>query len=291
MSTWKIEDTQIVRIPPPKVRSGPVGPGGEPVHDTEDTLDKDNEKDKPKVEPGSPEPDEKVPSVEDIRNKIRKAKGATEEARRQQQRQRTDQRGEGPGGLDDIALKELEPTVNYKQLLKNIIQRTRTKTDWRRFSRRGLATGNTLFKSKQNYELKEIVIAFDTSGSIDVDQASRIGAEIGGIIRSYPHVSLQLVMWHTEVYFDKSYDGPTAQQIKNDIVRHFESGGTLLSSVANYLAKNYKKEPKAVIYFTDGWIESNPKLFTKAQNFYLIVEGGTDKITSQLPGKSFKISA
>jgi len=46
-----------------------------------------------------------------------------------------------------------------------------------------------------------------------------------------------------------------------------------------------------MIYFTDGYIESNPNIFKKSQNFYLIVEGGTDSITSKLPGKSYKISA
>ena len=91
-------------------------------------------------------------------------------------------------------------------------------------------------------------------------------------------------------YYDEDFDGATGDEIKSSITANFRGGGTTLSSVANYLVKNYDDPPQAIVYFTDGYIESTPKLIDEAENIYLIVEGGTEHITSQLPGRSFKIS-
>jgi predicted metal-dependent peptidase len=241
-----------------------------------------------KVEHGSPHPNAKAPTKEDIRKLVQDAKNSAKEHERQagQRQRQSASRGMGHGGVRGLVLKYMEPRVDFRTLLKRAFTFTKKVYDMRRPSRRSFAVGSFLPRLKTEEDLADICVAIDTSGSMGQKQMQQIVNEVGRLLKTFPKVSCRLVLWTDRVYFAEEYRKSTSGGVVAAIAKYSESGGTYMSSVANSFKVNGWKTPAATLYFTDGYIESDRvSLIPKTKNFYLIIPGGSTQVVDQLPGQ------
>jgi len=103
----------------------------------------------------------------------------------------------------------------------------------------------------------EIIIACDTSGSMHGLYPTVFG-EIARICDNVKPDSVRVLWWEYAVVGDQQFKAIDYPNIAK-LMKPVGGGGTRLTSVAEYIeSKKYK--PKAIIYLTDGWIESNYRL-------------------------------
>jgi len=278
---------QLERLPQPPPQSGEPGEPGEqgeptpidpqtgtPLRPTDDDAPPTNAD----IEEGSKTPNTEPMTVDEINRKIQTAVRTANQ--NTHERQSSKGRGTGEGsGLEDITLKETESKTDYGDLLKNLAQNIDHRFNWRRMSRRGYAVGSWIPKIETDIRLAKITIAIDTSGSISSDMISQILAECINITQMYPGIVLEILKWHTKVYYHVEVDTSTENnEINNILSRANEFGGTDLGSVAKFYRKNTDlEEPGAILYFTDGFVEPDPDVLD-IENFFLIVPGGSDHV-------------
>lgn len=266
----------------------PVDANGKPMQPIDDH---DVDPSKIKVEGVSPRPNSTAKSPEEMREKLRQAiDNAQEYERGQSENKKESEAGVGTGGLRGYIERQVNPSVNWKSILKNAMARSKKKIDWRRSSRRGMAVRSFIPKTKKLEEPNNVAIAIDTSGSMTSEEISYIVAEALTMLKLYPGVGLDVIFWTGDVYLFVPFKKATVKKLR-DLTSRIESGGTNLGSVARYYETHGIRKPKTMIYFTDGYIEGGEVdiLDDPTENFYLIVNDGDVTQTSKLRGKTFRV--
>ena len=98
------------------------------------------------------------------------------------------ERGELPGGLGRLVRDIVEPEVDWQDILREFLSRSLTARDdysWTVPNRRFIANGLYL-PSLRSASLGHVVIAIDTSGSIDESQLASFAGELNGILDCSP---------------------------------------------------------------------------------------------------------
>jgi predicted metal-dependent peptidase len=152
--------------------------------------------------------------------------------------------------------KEMVPVINWTEVLAEFISvASRGKQDysWRRFNVRRLADGYYL-PSTISETVGEVVIAVDTSGSIDGNALAAFTAELAGICEMCRPEKVRVLWWdsavHGEQTFTDNYD-----QIRS-LLKPVGGGGTRVGSVAKYISDN-DIHAECVVVLTDGYVESD----------------------------------
>ena len=161
--------------------------------------------------------------------------------------------GKGAGSQDGIFGDILAPKVDWKRALRDFIQETcagRDEATWRRPNRRYLAD-DIYMPSMQGVTLNELVIGFDTSGSVfGGDEMTRFVSELSVIIEQVKPAKCHVIYWDTKVAGHQVFEhGQFAVQdlkIKG-------GGGTDGSVLFDYLREK-NMNPQAIVQFTDGCV-------------------------------------
>jgi predicted metal-dependent peptidase len=158
-----------------------------------------------------------------------------------------ERRGSLPAGLARAIAEQLTPAVDWRDLLREFVTRTaRNDYDWSRPNRRHAADGLYL-PSLRSDELRPLVIAIDTSGSIDQATLDQFAAELEQIIDLAP-IALSIL------YHDSGIQRVTEWQ-PTDGPLHLDAiggGGTDHRPVFDWLAgPDAPPDPAAIICFTD----------------------------------------
>lgn len=129
--------------------------------------------------------------------------------------------GAMPPFLGRMVENVLAPKVDWRAVLREFVTR-QAKNDytWSRPNRRHIAAGVYL-PGLHSEELGDVVLALDTSGSIDRATLERFAAEVAGILEAYD-CTLAVLYHHHDVYRRvdwQSIDGPL-------VIGETESGGT-----------------------------------------------------------------
>lgn len=193
-------------------------------------------------------------------------------------------RGDDAGVPRTFSKDLLKPKANWKNLLRNFVKSASTQYhDWSRPQKRALASGYYAPKTRLEQEDIDLVIAIDTSGSISEDIMKVFITELLSIIRSFKNVKINLLLWHTNVYYEVDID--TRKKRIDDIQKEllnlpYKEGGTEISSIKKYLDKKPTKSKKitGLLVFTDGEVEDNPQFPDAKRKLFMITEGGTDEI-------------
>jgi predicted metal-dependent peptidase len=208
----------------------------------------------------------------------------------------TSQLGAGHGGPRG-EIKVSKPKLDWRRILKDYLKpaRIKTSTSWakgfqtRALTHRGLKPRKITTVTK----LENLIVAVDTSGSIGGSILNTFISEIYGIINAVPEIDLHILFWTTVVYKDfhikktKKGEFGSASETEvdeaapkggtsvtdekgneykfgsvKDLLQQVKttSGGTTMSSVADYCDSHNIKNIGALIYFTDGEVENNPKV-------------------------------
>ena len=152
-----------------------------------------------------------------------------------------------PGELERL-VKEGLPKVDWREVLINYVVRADDDFTYRRPDRRFL-NGDLIMPSMEEGEkLEEVVIAIDTSGSIDPNTLNKFAGEVKGLLKSFRYIKAYCCSWDTQVYDWKEID---SYQVK---VQYFGGGGTSTCCIFEEIEKR-NIEPQVVLIFTDGYAE------------------------------------
>lgn len=143
--------------------------------------------------------------------------------------------------LDEL----LNPSIPWHILLRDFVEKTaRNDYDWTRPSRRYLYRGIVL-PSLVSEELPEIVIAVDTSGSIDRKALNNFAAEASSVLGAYD-TTIRVVYCDTKVHKEEVFTKADLPMKMNPV----GGGGTEFKPVFDYVNKK-GYTPACLIYFTD----------------------------------------
>lgn len=209
-------------------------PGGQQDGDGDGTPNPFGEcLDAPKPEPGT-ESDQPANSEEDWKIAAEQAAMAASKA------------GKMPGGVYREIKQARKQTEDWKAVLREFIEHNYPSDySWTSPNRRHIANGLYLpGVVKEN--TGELVIAFDTSGSISAAMMEEDGAEVSAIMRETRPEAIHVVYCDSQVRHADRYE-PDGDDIK---LGSHGGGGTAFTPVFEWITEQ-GIYPKALIYFTD----------------------------------------
>ncbi len=153
--------------------------------------------------------------------------------------------GNLPGGVKRLVEDVVQAKVDWRELLRHFIEKdTRNDYSWLPPNRRWLS-GGVFLPGLHNKEPGQVVIAVDTSGSIDDSLLARFGAEISKLLEDYD-TTVHVVYCDTQVRGSQAFE-------RQDLPLKMEpkgGGGTDFRPVFDWVAKQ-SPEPCCLAYLTD----------------------------------------
>ena len=185
-----------------------------------------------------------------------------------------------PRSITDL----LEPKVDWREALRDFVSSTTKGNDeftWRRMNKRHMAN-DIYMPSVENESIGEVIVAIDTSGSINTEALTAFATELTSICLLCSPEKVRILWWDTEVHgeqiFESNYENIAG------LLKPLGGGGTRVSSVSEYINKEGLKA-ECVIVFTDGYVErdiawgiSSPTLWMVTMNKHLEVPLGNKKV-------------
>lgn len=158
------------------------------------------------------------------------------------------QAGNLPGSLADLIGKLVAPVVDWRALLRRFIDDSACRDySWMRPNRRFLSQG-LILPSLISDGLNHLVVAVDTSGSIDVETLTRFASEIDG---AFGDGSIDKV---TVIYADTDVQHVEIFECGDELVFNAKGrGGTAFSNTFRWIERN-AADASAIVYFTDLYV-------------------------------------
>jgi predicted metal-dependent peptidase len=126
---------------------------------------------------------------------------------------------------------------------------------WRKMSKPYLAN-DMYIPSMHSETMGELVVAIDTSGSIDNQQISEFATELASICETCSPEKVRVLWWDTMVHGEQVFLGNYQDIAK--MLKPKGGGGTHVGCVSDYLVKN-SVNGEVLVIFTDGYVEDKPK--------------------------------
>jgi predicted metal-dependent peptidase len=153
--------------------------------------------------------------------------------------------GDLPGSIRELVLQTLYPPLDWREILRHFIEVIAQKDySWLCPSRRYLHHGIYL-PGLYSKELGPIVIAIDTSGSIDLDALNRFASEVSAVLETFD-TSIDVLYCDTKIRGHERYgqqDLPLTLEPKG-------GGGTDFRPVFDWVGKK-DMTPCCLVYLTD----------------------------------------
>lgn len=166
-------------------------------------------------------------------------------------------RGTGSASFDRWIRKTTKPKVDWKTELKKFVSQIFSKMDYANFNKRFLGRGLRIPGPKpvDTSIYDNVVIAIDTSGSINDVTLGKFGAELETLFKRHQIKKCHIIWCDSEIKSVQTFD---LKKEKFDLTRLVPKGGGGTSFVPpfvwvqqNVLKKG--KEPAFFIYFTDAY--------------------------------------
>ena len=158
--------------------------------------------------------------------------------------------GNVPAGIARMIKEMTEPTMNWRELLRQQIQST-IKSDYTfaRPSRKGWHTG-AILPGMNFQDTIDICVSLDMSGSIGNDQAADFLGEIKGIMDEFKDYRIKVWCFDTKVYNEQDFSADGGEDLTDYEI--MGGGGTDFMCNWHYMKEN-DIQPKKFIMFTDGY--------------------------------------
>ena len=156
--------------------------------------------------------------------------------------------GNIPGSIKRLIKQLTEPKMNWREILQQQIQST-IKDDytWMRPNKKGWHL-TAILPGTSVRETIDIVVAVDTSGSMNDEMLADILSEIKGIMQQYQDFQIKVMCFDTQVYNVADFDAYNIDDI--DDYQPMGGGGTDFECIYTYLKDN-DIVPKKLLNFTD----------------------------------------
>ncbi len=152
-------------------------------------------------------------------------------------------RGSIPAGVDRLVEEVLNPPLDWRRELAAIVEHFPADFTFNPPDRR--FHDYDFVVPSLGGDKVEVVLAFDTSGSIGDDELKLYLSEAYGILNQFDHVKVRVIMCDAAVHLDEEYEG---QAVKFNFKG---GGGTDFRPVFERLEET--ETPRALVYFTDGY--------------------------------------
>ena len=156
--------------------------------------------------------------------------------------------GEGNRNLQEL----MQPQVDWREVLQDFVQSHCTSSDfstWSRPSRRHLAA-DIYMPSTYAESVDELLIAVDTSGSVDDDAVAAFMSEVQSICSTLKPEKVRILYWGHKIAGDELYEGEAVNTLVES-TRPKGGGGTDVECVTAYMGE-HDITPQAAIILTDG---------------------------------------
>lgn len=171
-----------------------------------------------------------------------------------------------PRGITEI----LEAKVDWRDALRDFVTASCKGKDeftWRKFNRR-LLPNDMYLPSVESETIGEVVVAIDTSGSIDQAQINEFAGELKAICEAVEPEAVRVLWWDTKVHGEQKFL-PQDYDRMGSLLKPKGGGGTCVSCVSEYINKQLIKA-ECVIVFTDGYVENNVKWELSMPSLWLV---------------------
>lgn len=151
----------------------------------------------------------------------------------------------------------LEPRVDWREALRSFIRvslQDRDSPSWRR-AHRNYLWQDIILPSIMGKRMKSLVIAMDTSGSIQGEMLELFMGELNKAIKVAGPDRVDILYWDTAVAGHETYTSDNMRDIAHKTSPK-GGGGTDPDCLPPYMAK-MKLRPDAIIVLTDGYMTSN----------------------------------
>lgn len=168
----------------------------------------------------------------------------------------------------------LEPTVDWREVLREFVQsamRGKDEYTWRKMSKPYLAN-DMYIPSMHSETMGELVVAIDTSGSIDNEQISEFASELASICEVCSPEKVRVLWWDTMVHGEQVFQG-NYQDI-GKMLKPLGGGGTHVGCVSDYMIKN-SVNAEVLVIFTDGYVERDIKWEVTAPTMWFVTQNGS----------------
>jgi predicted metal-dependent peptidase len=177
--------------------------------------------------------------------------------------------GKMPRAIGDL----LEPKVDWREVLREFVQsamRGKDEYTWRKMSKPYLAN-DMYIPSMHSETMGELIVAIDTSGSINNEQISAFASELASICDTCSPDKVRVLWWDTAVHGEQVFEGGYQDIAK--MLKPMGGGGTHVSCVNDYIIKS-SLNAEAIVVFTDGYVESDIKWDVTAPTVWFVTENG-----------------
>ena len=167
----------------------------------------------------------------------------------------------------------LEPKVDWREVLREFVQsamRGKDEYTWRKMSKPYMAN-DMYIPSMHSETMGELVVAIDTSGSIDNEQISEFASELASICEVCSPEKVRVLWWDTKVHGEQVFAG-NYQDI-GKMLKPLGGGGTHVGCVSDYMIKN-SVNAEVLVIFTDGYVENDIKWEVSAPTMWFVTQNG-----------------
>jgi predicted metal-dependent peptidase len=176
-----------------------------------------------------------------------------------------------PRAIQDL----MKPEIDWREVLQDFWTANVRGSDeftWRRFNKNRLADGHYL-PSTINETIGEVILAVDTSGSINNKDIAKVASRIQELCDTLPPERIRVLWWDTEVHGEQVFEGNYSEI--NRMLKPLGGGGTRAGCVSDYIVKN-RINADCMIVFTDGYVEDPVTWQTPIPSIWVIKEGGRE---------------
>lgn len=169
----------------------------------------------------------------------------------------------------------MEPDIDWREVLQDFWTanvRGKDEMTWRRFNKSRVADGYYL-PSTVTETIGEVILAIDTSGSIDNEDIAKVASRVQELCDTLPPERIRVLWWDTEVHGEQVFEGNYNNL--SSMFKPMGGGGTRVSCVNKYIIDN-NLNADCMIVFTDGYVEHDITWTTHIPPVWIIKEGGKE---------------
>jgi len=162
--------------------------------------------------------------------------------------------GKGAGGMNRELSDLLEPTVDWREVLREFVKSVCNNKDvssWRRVNRRFIGQ-NIYLPTLIGEKVGRVAIGIDTSGSIGGPELNQFLSEVQAIAKDVNPAAVDLIYWDSEVAAHEEYADAQVSNIVSS-TKPKGGGGTDPTAMMHYL-KERNIKPEVIVMLTDGCI-------------------------------------
>lgn len=179
----------------------------------------------------------------------------------------------------------MQPDIDWREVLQDFWTshvRGASEFTWRRFNKNRLADDYYL-PSSINESVGEVILAIDTSGSINNADIAKVASRIQELCDTLPPERVRILWWDTEVHGEQLFDGDYSNIAS--LLKPVGGGGTRATCVSEYINRQ-GLSADCMVVFTDGHLESDVSWQTNIPTVWLIKEGGNETFS---PPRGLKV--